>query len=109
ICKRGYPGRSTRNQEGGRAKVVVSAVRLGRAVDVPTPPKPVYLSQCAATGIASATPIGISAIETATGQLRHIRVVYSGKSDRPMSALGQKQTLKRFYRTSALPPKADIS
>src|SRR5262249_24891349 len=32
-----YPGRSTRDQERGRAKVVASAVRLGRAVDVPTP------------------------------------------------------------------------
>jgi hypothetical protein len=26
-----------------------------------------------------------------------------------MSALGQKRTLKRLYRMSALPPKADIA
>jgi hypothetical protein len=30
------------------------------------------------------------------------------KINSPMSALGQKQTLKRLRRMSALPPKADI-
>ena len=35
-------------------------------------------------------------------------VLRRGKTSRVMSALGQKQTLKRLQPMSALPPKADI-
>jgi hypothetical protein len=34
--------------------------------------------------------------------------LHSSNLESPMSALGQKQTLKRFHPMSGLPPKADI-
>jgi hypothetical protein len=36
------------------------------------------------------------------------RIVHHSKLGSPMSAMGQKQTLKRFQPMSALLPKADI-
>jgi hypothetical protein len=35
--------------------------------------------------------------------------VHCSKLDPPVSALGQKRTLKRLHPMSALPPKADIA
>ena len=37
------------------------------------------------------------------------QVVHGSNSEPPMSALGQKQTLRHFQSMSALPPKADIA
>ena len=44
----------------------------------------------------------------ATNEMGFGDKLHSSNSERPMSALGQKQTSQGISRTSALPPKADI-
>jgi hypothetical protein len=45
----------------------------------------------------------------APGEMGSRISLHGSNPEPPMSALGQKRTLKRFHSMSALPPKADIA